>query len=344
MTFMSNQSRRSCGFMKILFAITIILTVFSSLSVWFILNDVFKKKLQETSENHQVDLLELINTNTELKNKILTLKDETIVREKASKEIKMVEIESRDKEAKRMKSEKDDKEKPLSIEDKNLPDNPVFKLSDLGPLLMFKNVKSLENPVSENFSKDKLKGKALILNDGLVDFVNKSKDEIIKNENYKIVYAKKWVSDIKVQMGKDKKHVFDQLDISDIKNNDINMDGLKNLLLETDVNKIKYNSYFAFEYFKRPDLETKIRSQQNWPGLTPLSETDKKKPDKREKWEKDVKAKKDEYFVYLNKYQEFLKKLNSDDSDPKKDMATIEEIKNYFLKNYKAFLEYKKIK
>ena len=201
---MSNQSRRSCGFMKILFAITIILTVFSSLSVWFILNDVFKKKLQETSENHQVDLLELINTNTELKNKILTLKDETIVREKASKEIKMVEIESRDKEAKRMKSEKDDKEKPLSIEDKNLPDNPVFKLSDLGPLLMFKNVKSLENPVSENFSKDKLKGKALILNDGLVDFVNKSKDEIIKNENYKIVYAKKWVSDIKVQMGKDK--------------------------------------------------------------------------------------------------------------------------------------------
>ena len=336
---MSNQSRRSCGFMKILFAITIILTVFSSLSVWFILNDVFKKKLQETSENHQVDLLELINTNTELKNKILTLKDETIVREKASKEIKMVEIESRDKEAKRMKSEKDDKEKPLSIEDKNLPDNPVFKLSDLGPLLMFKNVKSLENPVSENFSKDKLKGKALILNDGLVDFVNKSKDEIIKNENYKIVYAKKWVSDIKVQMGKDKKHVFDQLDISDIKNNDINMDGLKNLLLETDVNKIKYNSYFAFEYFKRPDLETKIRSQQNWPGLTPLSETDKKKPDKREKWEKDVKAKKDEYFVYLNKYQEFLKKLNSDDSDPKKDMATIEEIKNYFLKNYKAFLE-----
>ena len=344
MTFMSNQSRRSCGFMKILFAITIILTVFSSLSVWFILNDVFKKKLQETSENHQVDLLELINTNTELKNKILTLKDETIVREKASKEIKMVEIESRDKEAKRMKSEKDDKEKPLSIEDKNLPDNPVFKLSDLGPLLMFKNVKSLENPVSENFSKDKLKGKALILNDGLVDFVNKSKDEIIKNENYKIVYAKKWVSDIKVQMGKDKKHVFDQLDISDIKNNDINMDGLKNLLLETDVNKIKYNSYFAFEYFKRPDLETKIRSQQNWPGLTPLSEADKKKPDKREKWEKDVKAKKDEYFVYLNKYQEFLKKLNSDDSDPKKDMATIEEIKNYFLKNYKAFLEYKKIK
>ena len=344
MTFMSNQSRRSCGFMKILFAITIILTVFSSLSVWFILNDVFKKKLQETSENHQVDLLELINTNTELKNKILTLKDETIVREKASKEIKMVEIESRDKEAKRMKSEKDDKEKPLSIEDKNLPDNPVFKLSDLGPLLKFKNVKSLENPVSENFSKDKLKGKALILNDGLVDFVNKSKDEIIKNENYKIVYAKKWVSDIKVQMGKDKKHVFDQLDISDIKNNDINMDGLKNLLLETDVNKIKYNSYFAFEYFKRPDLETKIRSQQNWPGLTPLSEADKKKPDKREKWEKDVKAKKDEYFVYLNKYQEFLKKLNSDDSDPKKDMATIEEIKNYFLKNYKAFLEYKKIK
>ena len=344
MTFMSNQSRRSCGFMKILFAITIILTVFSSLSVWFILNDVFKKKLQETSENHQVDLLELINTNTELKNKILTLKDETIVREKASKEIKMVEIESRDKEAKRMKSEKDDKEKPLSIEDKNLPDNPVFKLSDLGPLLMFKNVKSLENPVSENFSKDKLKGKALILNDGLVDFVNKSKDEIIKNENYKIVYAKKWVSDIKVHMGKDKKHVFDQLDISDIKNNDINMDGLKNLLLETDVNKIKYNSYFAFEYFKRPDLETKIRSQQNWPGLTPLSEADKKKPDKREKWEKDVKAKKDEYFVYLNKYQEFLKKLNSDDSDPKKDMATIEEIKNYFLKNYKAFLEYKKIK
>ena len=99
------------------------------------------------------------------------------------------------------------------------------------------------------------------------------------------------------------------------------------------------NWYFAFEYFKRPDLETKIRSQQNWPGLTPLSETDKKKPDKREKWEKDVKAKKDEYFVYLNKYQEFLKKLNSDDSDPKKDMAIIDEIRKHFLWYDKAFLE-----
>ena len=126
-------------------------------------------------------------------------------------------------------------------------------------------------------------------------------------------FGKRWAGEIKIQLEKDQKHVFEQLGITDVKKNDINIDGLKNLLFETDVNK--YNSYFAFVYFKKPDLDTKIKSQQNWPGMNPLSEDDKKKPEIRDKRTMDIEIKKKEYLGYLLKYEEFLKKLNSDNKN-----------------------------
>ena len=57
------------------------------------------------------------------------------------------------------------------------------------------------------------------------------------------------MDELKNQKEKDKKKVFEQLGITDIKKNEINMDGLKNLLIEIDVNN--YNSYFAFDYFPK---------------------------------------------------------------------------------------------
>ena len=192
--------------------------------------------------------------------------------------------------------------------------NPVFKLSELAPLLAFKNVKSiLEKQINKDFSQDKLKGSPLTFNDGLIDFVNKRKEEISKSEKYKLEFGKKWVDELKGQMETDKKKVFEQLGITDVKKNDIDIDGLKNLLLEMDVKK--YNSYFAFVYFKKPALESIINGQNSWPGMNPLSEDDKKKPEIRDKRTMDIEIKKKEYLGYLLKYEEFLKKLNSDNKN-----------------------------
>lgn len=250
MTSMPNQSRMQFGFMKIAFAIAIILAVFSSLSVWFILNDIFKKKLQETSEKSQRDLVEPTNINIALQKEIPELKAEKNIKVGDFNSFKMDEIDSRYEAAKRAEKDKTAEEKFVSIEEKELGLNPVFKLSELAPLLAFKNVKgNLEKPINKNFLQDKLKGSPLLLNDGLIDFVNKRKKEISQSERYKLEFGKKWVDELKNQKEKDKKKVFEQLDITDIKKNEINMDGLKNLLLEIDLNN--YNSYFAFDYFPK---------------------------------------------------------------------------------------------
>ena len=244
------QSRRSCAFMKIAFVITLILTVFSSLSVWVILNGVFTKELKETSEKFQEVLVEPTKTNSALKKEIPEIKAEIVTNIDSFDNLKMDEIDSQFNDAKRKRKDKDIAEKVVSIEEKELGLNPVFKLSELAPLLAFKNVKGiLEKPINKNFLQDKLKGYPLLLNVGLIDFVQNRKEEIKKSDKYKLEFGKKWVNDLKNQKEKDKKMVFEQLDITDIKKNEINMDGLKNLLLEIDVNN--YNSYFAFDYFPK---------------------------------------------------------------------------------------------
>ena len=314
MTSMPIQSRRSCAFMKIAFVITLILTVFSSLSVWVILNGVFTKELKETSEKFQEVLVEPTKTNSALKKEIPEIKAEIVTNIDSFDNLKMDEIDSQFNDAKRKRKDKDIAEKVVSIEEKELEQNPVFKLSELAPLLAFKNVKSiLENQINKDFSQDKLKGSPLTLNDGLIDFVNKRKEEISKSEKYKMEFGKKWVDELKGQMETDKKKVFEQLDITDVKKNDINIDGLKNLLLEIDVNK--YNMFFAFEYFKKPALESIINGQNSWPGMNPLSEEDKKKPDIVASRVMAIENKKTEYLGYLSKYEEFLKKLNSDNKN-----------------------------
>jgi len=308
------QSRRSCAFMKIAFVITLILTVFSSLSVWVILNGVFTKELKETSEKFQEVLVEPTKTNSALKKEIPEIKAEIVTNIDSFDNLKMDEIDSQFNDAKRKRKDKDIAEKVVSIEEKELEQNPVFKLSELTPLLAFKNVKSiLEKQINKDFSQDKLKGSPLTLNDGLIDFVNKRKEEISKSEKYKMEFGKKWVDELKNQKKTDKEKVLGQLKITDIKKNEIDMDGLKNLLFETDVNK--YNMFFAFEYFKKPALESIINGQNSWPGMNPLSEEDKKKPDIVASRVMAIENKKTEYLGYLSKYEEFLKKLNSDNKN-----------------------------
>ena len=314
MTSMPIQSRLQHGFMKIAFVITLILTIFSSLSVWVILNGVFTKEFKETSEKFQEVLVIPTKTNTALKKEIPEIKAEIVTNIDSFANLKMDEIDSQFNDAKRKRKDKDIAEKVVSIEEKELEQNPVFKLSELTPLLAFKNVKSiLEKQINKDFSQDKLKGSPLTLNDGLIDFVNKRKEEISKSEKYKLEYGKKWVDELKNQKKTDKEKVLGQLKITDIKKNEIDMDGLKNLLFETDVNK--YNMFFAFEYFKKPALESIINGQNSWPGMNPLSEDDKKKPEIRDKRTMDIEIKKKEYLGYLLKYEEFLKKLNSDNKN-----------------------------
>ena len=302
MTSMPNQSRRSCGFMKILFAITLILAVFSSLSVWVMLNDVFTKKFQETSENHQVNLLKPTETNDSFQKEIPKINAKIIDKDNAFKNIKMDGINSKFEEAIGNRKKKDAEEKTVSIEEKDLPDNPVFKLSNLAPLLVFKNIDGiLDNQINKEFTnkdfvQDKLKGKPVAINDGLIDFVNKRKKEISQSERYKLEFGKKWVDELKNQKKVDKDNVFNHLKIIEKpKDKDGKPTGFTELggdlkgletLLEKPTRE-KINLFFAFDYF----------------STTLFS----------------------------------VIKASNFDKDPKKDMAIIEEKRRHFLKLYEEY-------
>ena len=302
MTSMPIQSRRLCGFMKIAFVITLILTVFSSLSVWVILNGVFNKEFKETSEKFLEVLVEPTKTNTALKKEIPEIKAEIVTNIDSFANIKMDEIDSQFNDAKRKRKDKDIAEKVVSIEEKELEQNPVFKLSELTPLLAFKNVKSiLEKQINKDFSQDKLKGSPLTLNDGLIDFVNKRKEEISKSEKYKMEFGKKWVDELKDQKKADKEKVIVQLKITEKpKDKDGKPTGFTELggdlkgletLLEKP-NRENINLFFAFDYYS-PSLFSVI-------------------------------------------------KTSNFDKDPKKEMAIIDQKREHFLKlleSYKNFLE-----
>ena len=302
MTSMPIQSRLQHGFMKIAFVITLILTIFSSLSVWVILNGVFTKEFKETSEKLQEVLVEPTKTNTALKKEIPEIKAEIVTNIDSFANIKMDEIDSQFNDAKRKRKDKDIAEKVVSIEEKELEQNPVFKLSELTQLLAFKNVKSiLEKQINKDFSQDKLKGSPLTLNDGLIDFVNKRKEEISKSEKYKLEYGKKWVDELKVQKKADKEKVIVQLKITEKpKDKDGKPTGFTELggdlkgletLLEKP-NQENINLFFAFDYY----------------SLSLFS----------------------------------VIKTSNFDKDPKKEMAIIDQKREHFLKlleSYKDFLE-----
>jgi len=301
------QSRRLCGFMKIAFVITLILTVFSSLSVWVILNGVFTKELKETSEKFLEVLVEPTKANTALKKEIPEIKADIVTNIDSFDNLKMDEIDSQFNDAKRKRKDKDIAEKVVSIEEKELEQNPVFKLSELTPLLAFKNVKSiLEKQINKDFSQDKLKGSPLTLNDGLIDFVNKRKEEISKSEKYKVEFGKKWVGELKDQKKADKEKVIVQLRITEKpKDKDGkptgftelggDLNGLETLLAKPTRENI--NLFFAFDYFS-PSLFSVIKTSNF---------------DKDPKKEMAIiDQKREHFFKLLESYKDFLEALKKD--------------------------------
>ena len=307
MTSMPIQSKLQLGFMKIAFVITFILSVFSSLSVWVILNGVFTKEFKETSEKFQEVLIEPTKTNTALQKEIPELKNKTVSEVEAFTNLKMDEIDSQFEAAKRKRKDKEIAEKVVSIEEKELGENPVFKLSELTPLIAFKNVKSiLEKQINKDFSQDKLKGNPLTLNDGLVDFVSKKKDEIRKSEKYKLEFGKKWVDDLKRQKKADKEKVIVQLRISEKpKDKDGkptgftelggDLNGLETLLAKPTRENI--NLFFAFDYFS-PSLFSVIKTSNF---------------DKDPKKEMAIiDQKREHFFKLLESYKDFLEALKKD--------------------------------
>jgi hypothetical protein len=293
--------------MKIAFVITLILTVFSSLSVWVILNGVFNKEFKETSEKFLEVLVEPTKTNTALKKEIPEIKAEIVTNIDSFANIKMDEIDSQFNDAKRKRKDKDIAEKVVSIEEKELEQNPVFKLSELTPLLAFKNVKSiLEKQINKDFSQDKLKGSPLTLNDGLIDFVNKRKEEISKSEKYKVEFGKKWVGELKDQKKADKEKVIVQLRIIEKpKDKDGKPTGFTELggdlkgletLLEKPTRE-NINLFFAFDYFS-PSLFSVIKTSNF---------------DKDPKKEMAIiDQKREHFFKLLESYKDFLEALKKD--------------------------------
>lgn len=306
MTSMPIQSKLQLGFMKIAFVITLILTIFSSLSVWVILNGVFTKELKKTSEKFQEVLIEPTKTNTALKKEIPKIKADIVTNIDSFDNLKMDEIDSQFNDAKRKRKDKDIAEKVVSIEEKELGQNPVFKLSELTPLLAFRNVKSiLEKQINKNFSQDKLKSNPLFLNEGLIDFVNKRKEEISKSEKYKMEFGRKWVAELKDQKKTDKENVLIQLKITE-KPRDKDgkpsftelkgdLTGLETLLEKPNSEKI--NLFFAFDYFS-PSLFSVIKTSN--------FDKDPKKEIAI------IDQKRDHFLKLLESYKDFLEALKKD--------------------------------
>ena len=233
--------------------------------------------------------------------------DTIVAKENALINIKMDEIDSQFNDAKRKRKDKDIAEKVVSIEEKELEQNPVFKLSELAPLLAFKNVKSiLEKQINKDFSQDKLKGRPLTLNDGLIDFVNKRKEEISKSEKYKLEYGKKWVDELKDQKKADKEKVIVQLKITEKPKDKEgkptgftelggDLKGLETLLEKP--NRENINLFFAFDYYS-PSLFSVIKTSNF---------------DKDPKKEMAIIDQKREHFLkLLESYKDFLAALKKD--------------------------------
>jgi len=202
-----------------------------------------------------------------------------------------------------------------------------------------RNSSIMNSAKASGFDEKTLKNNPIRLNDELKTFLSNKEKEALNNPTFKATYGREWVAIVNDLKIKGQKSVFNDLgikQISELPKTKEGMENLKNLLINTDKKKLNY--YFAFDYFPhhKAKLEGFINDLKIEMVAMPDSSANKNKIT--------LSAKQDEFKRYVKKYEEFLKNLNSDDSDPKKDMATIEEIKNYFLKNYKAFLEYKKIK
>ena len=295
------------GFMKFAFLITLILSVFFSLSVWVILNGAFKKELIQNSDQSQKDLVEPNNTNLALQKEIAEMEAEKTVKVNEFNNLKMVEIDSLFEAAKRKRKDKDDQEKVASIEGKELPPEPVFRFNEIEPLFAFKYTKSVyEKMVVKDISEEKLKGNPVVLNDSLIDFVKKRKAEIDKSEKYKVEFGKKWVGELDDLKKVDKEKALVQLNIKEVpKGKDGKPNGFTEL--KGDLNGLvtlldkpsreNFNLFFAFDYFS--------------PSI--LSSITVSKFDKDFKKEEDFIIKKRKELVELyDKYKIFLESIKKD--------------------------------
>ena len=253
-------------------------------------------------------------------------------------EKKKKELDEQLKVAESEAKKRENKLKTTSLETlaENLPSDPILERKVVQNVIDSdkKNADIINSLKDTKFDEKTFKNNAIRLNDELKTFLSNKEKEAMNNPNFKATYGRNWVLTVNDLKNKGKESVFSGLDIKNVSDKPKSLKGmesLKNLLLQTKVQELNY--YFAFDYFPhhKAKLEGFINDLKIEMVAMPELNANKNKIT--------LSSKQDEFKRYVKNYEEFLKNLNSDDSDPKKDMAIIDEIRKHFLWYDKAFLE-----
>lgn len=338
--------KRNQGFMVFALVVVLFLSVSSSVCLYLFLsknaikneNDTISnlyeeksKQLNEEKERLNSDIPSLLTDINNKTNGINTLKD------------KEIELNKQLKGAKSEAINRGNKLKPTSLETsaEKLTSDPIFERKEVQKVIESdkKNADIIKNAKGSGFDEKTLKNNAIRLNDELKTFLSNKEKEALNNPNFKATYGREWVAIVNDLKIKGQKSVFNDLiikQISELPKTKEGMESLKNLLLNTDKKKLNY--YFAFDYFPhhKAMFEGFINNLKIDMFVMPDGDDKKNRTT--------LNYKQSELKRYVKNYEEFLKNLNSDDSDPKKDMAIIDEIRKHFLWYDKAFLELKKNK
>ena len=338
--------KRNQGFMVFALVVVLFLSVSGSVCLYLFLSknaiknendtisNLYEEKSKQLNEEKERLSSNLPSLSTDINNKtngINSLKDKGI---KLNKQLEGAISEAKNR---------GNKLKSTSLEtsaEKLTPDS-IVERKEVQKVIESdkKNADIIKNAKASGFDEKTLKNNAIRLNDELKTFLSNKENEALNNPNFKATYGREWVAIVNDLKIKGQKSVFNDLiikQISELPKTKEGMESLKNLLLNTDKKKLNY--YFAFDYF--PHHKAMFEGFINNLKIDMFVMPDR--DDKKNRIT--LNDKQNELKRYVKNYEEFLKNLNSNDSDPKKDMATIQEIKNYFLKNYKAFLEFKKNK
>lgn len=333
--------KRNQGFMVFALVVVLFLSVSSSVCLYLFLSknaiknendtisNLYEEKLKQLNEGKERLSSNLPILSTDINNKtngINNLKDKEIELNK--------QLEGAISEAKN----RGNKLKSTSLEtsaEKLTPDS-IVERKEVQKVIESdkKNADIIKNAKASGFDEKTLKNNAIRLNDELKTFLSNKENEALNNPNFKATYGREWVAIVNDLKIKGQKSVFNDLiikQISELPKTKEGMESLKNLLLNTDKKKLNY--YFAFDYFPhhKAKLEGFINDLKIEMVAMPELNANKNKIT--------LSSKQDEFKRYVKNYEEFLKNLNSDDSDPKKDMAIIDEIRKHFLWYDKAFLE-----
>jgi|GEM_PF-2646865 len=315
-----NKPNKRQGWFLISSLIILFLSIALTTVVFLLIDNHGKIILSDMAEEFSKNDAEKINA-------ALLSESETLAKgkTKTGEDLDLINTDELDKKLKEIGPKKDEiKINIASIKDRPLTDKSIFKLEEFKELIGYqdgdkkkKQDEILKTKIDKGFSREKIKGKPVVLNDELIKFIA---DENKKEKDFPKEFGKKWLKEIEDQFKVGRKKALGQMDIkekeSGLKGKEkapskisafsdkkaefeggVNMDGLKNLLLEISPKNV--NLFFAFNYF--PNHKGVLKSRISTDNYKMIPKNDQSKIDK----------KREEMLQYFNAYEEFLMSLTA---------------------------------